>query len=440
MVLFNCSGGWEVTLVRVNGLVVSLCGALLITSSTVLAVGETVDGFPTWAERVHLQLANRARAEPQTEMTQCGANCAEAACYSARPPLRYKRELNRAARFHAAHQRINGYFNHPSACTLVTDIDTLYPDSCDGSAACSCQGGNLSCSGPCTSTSQRVGLFGTGYQGEIIASGGTPNQAFYLWLHEDAGGSPTCQFTLQNGHRWLLLTAGAAVGFGVDGRHVGDFGPGGDVHRIASGTHWPQAGPNVEAWASWHDAAGPASAHVNVDGACTEMTLGRGTPANGAYHADLTGIDSCARYYFVFEDAGGQTVTYPETGSLGIGAPGACPDWSTDRPALGPSCGSVPPVDTDGDGVPDAADAFPTDPSEWDDTDGDGMGDNFEIANGLAAGDPRDAVLDSDGDGFSNLAEFKARTDPQDAGSNPLARALPIILEIVLEDGPEESP
>ena len=37
-----------------------------------------------------------------------------------------------------------------------------------------------------------------------------------------------------------------------------------------------------------------------------------------------------------------------------------------------------PPVDTDGDGVPDDEDAFPDDPTEWDDTDGDGIGNNAD--------------------------------------------------------------
>ncbi len=37
-----------------------------------------------------------------------------------------------------------------------------------------------------------------------------------------------------------------------------------------------------------------------------------------------------------------------------------------------------PPVDSDGDGVPDSEDAFPNDPTEWDDTDGDGHGDNSD--------------------------------------------------------------
>jgi YVTN family beta-propeller protein len=36
------------------------------------------------------------------------------------------------------------------------------------------------------------------------------------------------------------------------------------------------------------------------------------------------------------------------------------------------------PLDTDGDGVPDATDAFPNDPTEWADSDGDGHGDNSD--------------------------------------------------------------
>jgi len=49
---------------------------------------------------------------------------------------------------------------------------------------------------------------------------------------------------------------------------------------------------------------------------------------------------------------------------------------------LGFSSGSAyvfePTVDSDGDGVPDSQDAFPNDPSEWDDTDGDGVGNNTD--------------------------------------------------------------
>ena len=57
--------------------------------------------------------------------------------------------------------------------------------------------------------------------------------------------------------------------------------------------------------------------------------------------------------------------------------------------------------DTDGDGVPDSEDAFPNDPNEWDDTDGDGYGDN------LADEFPEDASEweDSDKDGTGNNAD-----------------------------------
>ena len=65
--------------------------------------------------------------------------------------------------------------------------------------------------------------------------------------------------------------------------------------------------------------------------------------------------------------------------------------------------------DLDGDGVPSAEsipwDAFPRDPNEWLDTDGDGTGDNA---------DP-----DDDGDGYSDQEEKRAGTDPLNELSFP---------------------
>jgi len=302
------------------------------TTALQLRAGESINGFPTWAERVVLEWMNRARVAPQTEMANCGAACGEAACYAPQPPLYWSEALNHAARFHAAEMSRQGYFGHDSMCTLVSGIGSLYPVACDGSSSCACAGIGS------TPWSTRVSLFGAGPAGEIIASSPDPNGAFYMWLYEAAAPS-SCGFTVSNGHRWLILNSAGGVGVGVSGNDsVGDFGSGGVVSKIASAAHYPQQAASVDIWANWYDTVAPRSAHAIVDGQCTAMSLQRGTQTNGAWKATATSVGSgCHRYYISFIDASGHEVTWPATGSLGIG----CEDWNSTRAQA--SCDSTPP-------------------------------------------------------------------------------------------------
>ncbi len=53
----------------------------------------------------------------------------------------------------------------------------------------------------------------------------------------------------------------------------------------------------------------------------------------------------------------------------------------------------------------------------WLDSDGDGIPDGWELANGLNPGNPADGLLDADGDGANNLAEYRSGTNPNDGQS-----------------------
>jgi len=91
-----------------------------------------------------------------------------------------------------------------------------------------------------------------------------------------------------------------------------------------------------------------------------------------------------------------------------------------------------PDLDPDGDGVANRDDAFPGDPTEWVDTDLDGIGNNadpdddgdlmsdtWERRFGLDPLDPADGAGDLDGDGLSNADEFLADSRP-DVGDSDL--------------------
>lgn len=319
---------------------------MLTTAATAHAVGESSGGFPNWRERTIHEFMNRARADPATDLPTTGCtSCPDKSCYSPIAPLYYDANLNRAARFHSDEMKAQSYFAHDSACSVVSNISSLYPATCSGAATCACTGGTKSCNPTCTTWSSRVGLFGTATSGEIIASGNDPKGAFYQWLWEPATNA-TCSYSTDKGHRWNILKAGPLVGTGVTtgGSAVGDFGGNSSgTYKIPSGSHYPQSGSSIEMWANWKDSAGPMQGIVNVEGTCTAMSQKIGLSAgNAAWSVTLSGVTAgCKRYRFEFKDSGGNTVLYPSTGAYYIGTNCAADgsDFSSSPP---PTCGCTP--------------------------------------------------------------------------------------------------
>ena len=101
--------------------------SLLNVRNSAHAEGEASNGFPNWSERVLLEWINRARSDPQADLAACPAgSCPDKACYTPIKPLHFDPNLAHSARFHSDHMTRNNYFDHPSHCTLISNVPALY--------------------------------------------------------------------------------------------------------------------------------------------------------------------------------------------------------------------------------------------------------------------------------------------------------------------------
>lgn len=98
-------------------------------------------------------------------------------------------------------------------------------------------------------------------------------------------------------------------------------------------------------------------------------------------------------------------------------------------------------LDTDQDGVGDNSDDFPDDPTETSDSDGDGVGDQadqFPLDNSESIDSDGDGLgnnqdLDDDNDGFTDLEEVEAGSNPLDPRDEPIRPLSQVLIWAALE-------
>jgi hypothetical protein len=311
------------------------------------SLGEPVQGYPSYAERVVLYWTNRIRVDPMPFHDRYR--------YSDRPrdaqdPLAYDRDHARAARWQAEHVAT-------TACPLCGDHSSCCEigESGDGYA---CSSEVTSCG--VTDWRSRIQLIaGKRPNGENAHQGfRTPGMAINAWV--------------TSGGHWDNMTRGDHTHLGtgsfvtgrLDSAWVQVFARRRSAPRpvVSVGAHFPeiirerQSGGAYRLYAEheertfgvvYHkpDGGPPQRARLAIDGECHDLRLAYGEAQRGAYETRLTLTEACQRYVFYVTDSEGELHTLPSTGSYGASLETeGCPDYEPTRPSddCGPAGVSSP--------------------------------------------------------------------------------------------------
>ena len=218
----------------------------------------------------------------------------------------------------------------------------------------------------------------------------TANEVILFSLAKTGGGPGTPGW-----HEWSLGYRGAGAG----GASFLQVGAGNGLASFYAYTNTPgiHTPTNTITDTNWHHVAvvseGPSNLAVYVDGIVQPLAISAGVPAaDVGFFSAAIGVDNMLIHGLLRDDL------WPYNGAAVVdeiaiyNRPLSAAEIQAIYMAgsLGKCHG-----DSDGDGLPDA----------------------WEIANGLNPYDPADASADSDGDGMTNLQEYLAGTNPQDASS-----------------------
>jgi len=275
------------------------------------ALGEPIDGLPTYHERTVHHMTNRIRA---------GMDCGNPSLVCGGAPVRplaWNHTVATASHWFAQHLHDAMCFQHNTCCYLENVNGVVQCDS-DGYQ---CSGGQGSCNdNDCdgTSWSGRVSMFGGSTTGENIAAGNS------------TAGATICQWLNSPGHRTNMcnsshgsLGTGHYSGSNCYGSYwVQNFASGPPAAGIVSGSHWNDSGTVFGALLYFPGAsAPPLTAEVVINGECHAMTRELGDNEIGSYVAEGISLGSgCHAYWFLAEDSEGARYAYPTNGSYLMGS------------------------------------------------------------------------------------------------------------------------